>query len=155
MTRSREKTKGRKDSGSFVQLPHAILEHENFARLSHKAVRLLINIYGQYRGSNNGDLNMAYTVMKRLGWKSKDQLYKAKNELMEIGWIVQTRQGGRNFCSLYAVTFQAIDECKGKLDVKPCRVALGYWKLGYNPEIKNCTPNTGQADPPHGPVLKV
>lgn len=97
MARNRQKAKGRKDSGSFVQLPHAILEHPNFARLSHRAVRLLISLYGQYRGQNNGDLCMAYTVMKPLGWKSKDQLHKAKKELLETGWIVQTRQGGRNF----------------------------------------------------------
>jgi hypothetical protein len=44
------------------------------------------------------------------------------------GFIEQTRQGGKNQCSLYAVTWLAIDECNGKLDVNPTRAASNLWK---------------------------
>ena len=42
--------------------------------------------------------------------------------------FIVSRMGGRNTCSLYALTFQAIDECKGKLDISSSIVASGDWK---------------------------
>ena len=57
------------------------------------------------------------TVMEPFGWKSNDQLRKALSELMHYGFLVKTRQGGRNLCSLYyALGWYAIDHCKGKHD---------------------------------------
>ncbi|WP_157673558.1 hypothetical protein [Endozoicomonas ascidiicola] len=44
---------------------------------------------------------------------------------------MQTRMGlamGRGKPHLYALTFLAIDECGGKLDVAATRVASGKWK---------------------------
>ena len=134
---------GRKESGSFVMLPHTVLEHENYARRSHRAIRLLIDLYGQYRGNNNGDLCLAWTIMTKKGWKSKDQLHKAKKELLDSGWIIVTRQGGRNKCSLYAVTFKSIDYCNGKLDVKETHAALGDWKGIQSVKITTPAPNEG------------
>lgn len=152
MSRNRRKTKGRKESGSFIALWHAILEHPNYTKLSPRAVKLLIDIYAQYRGNNNGDLCAAHTLMKKRGWKSKDQLQKAKDELLKVGWLMVTRQGGRNKPTLYAVTFLAIDECKGKLDVKPTATAPGNWK---NPpsEVKSGAPNTGQVGSHGGAIV--
>ena len=53
---------------------------------------------------------------------------KAKNELIERGFIAVSRQGGRNKCSLYAVTWQPIDDCKGKLDIGASNKPLNLWK---------------------------
>jgi len=152
MSRNRLKTKGRMEHSSFVALPHAVLEHPNFTKLSPRAVKLLIDMYAQYRGLNNGDLCAAFTLMKKRGWRSKDQLQKAKDELLEAGWLMVTRQGGRNKPTLYAVTFQAINECNGKLDVKPTVTAPGNWK---NPpsEVKSGAPNTGQLGPYGGATV--
>ncbi|MEE9354308.1 MAG: hypothetical protein V3U75_01830 [Methylococcaceae bacterium] len=153
MARTRLKVKGRRVSGSFVSLPHALLEHSNYAALSARAVKLLIDLYAQYRGKNNGDLCATLSVMKKRGWNSNDQITKARNELLQSGWIVQTKQGGLNLGpSLFAVTFQSIDECGGKLDCSATRTALAYWKLGYNPELKLPHRNTVQTEPPHGTV---
>jgi hypothetical protein len=55
-------------------------------------------------------------------------VHKALAELLALGFIEQTRQGGKNQCSLYAVTWLAIDECNGKLYVKPTNVASNLWK---------------------------
>ncbi len=134
---SRIKAKGRQESGSFIAIPHAVLEHANYARLRPRAVKLLLDLYVQYRGTNNGDLCAAWSIMKKRGWSSRDQLQKAKRELLDTGWIVLTRQGGRHLACLYAVTFKPIDECNGKLDIRSTRTALGYWKLGFNPIEKN------------------
>jgi hypothetical protein len=66
--------------------------------------------------------------MKLYGWHSQGSVHKALTELLALGFIEQTRQGGKNQCSLYAVTWLAIDDCKGKLDVNPTRVASNLWK---------------------------
>ena len=152
MRRDRRRNKGRAESGSFVIVPHAVLEHPNYMTLSARAVKLLMDIYAQYRGKNNGDLCAAFTTMRQRGWRSKDQLQKAKDELLEVGWLIVTRQGGRNMPTLYAVTFQAIDECNGKLDVKPTAAAPGNWKKPA-PEVKSGAPNTGQLSPHGGAIV--
>jgi len=145
-----EKAKGRRESGTFVAVPHACLNHPNYMRLSPRAVKLLFDLLVQFRGINNGDFSAAWTIMSKRGWKSRDQLFKARRELEDTGWIQLTRQGGRNRCSLYGVTFQAIDECNGKLDVSATVTALGWWKRtpalpAYS--TKALTRHTGQYHP--------
>ena len=152
MARTREKIKGRRDSGTFSKLIHAYFQSPEFAGLSPRAVKALIDIYCQYRGNNNGDLCAAISIMKARGWRSKDQLSKALKELIEKGWLTITRQGGRNMATLYAVTFMPIDECHGKLDVMPTSTPLHLWKRpGLIPVAAICLPRpAGQVAPPHG-----
>jgi hypothetical protein len=111
-----------------VSLPHSVLKHPAFATLTPRATKLLIDLATQYRGKNNGDLSMPLSQMRNRGWNSSDQLQKAKNELIERGFIAVSRQGGRNKCSLYAVTWQPIDDCKGKLDINSTYKAQNLWK---------------------------
>jgi hypothetical protein len=129
MANSYSKAKGRNEKGRFVALPHHCLNHENYIRMSHKAKTLFVNMVLQYNGSNNGDLCIAYSIMKKQGWKSKQTLFLAMDELKHYGWIVKTRIGGMdNTAHLYAITFHSIDECKGKLDIKPTKTPPGNWK---------------------------
>ncbi len=128
--KSRQRTKGRREAGHYVQVPTELLKHPNYAELLPIEVKLFFDLYGQYNGFNNGDFTAAWKIMEKLGWKSKSQLYKALKGLVGKGFIVLTRQGGRNKCSLYGVTFQSIDECKGKLDHPETQTALGWWKTG-------------------------
>ena len=125
---SRARYKGRKESGSFVAVPHTVLNHPNYLALSPHARMLLFDLYVQFKGSNNGDFSMPWSAMAKRGWKSKGTLNKAKKELLARGLIVLTRQGGRHCCCLYAVTWKPIDECGGKLEAPPTRVAPGNWK---------------------------
>jgi hypothetical protein len=128
----RSKLTGKGSGASFVQVPHRLLNEKKYCELSPIAVKLLFDLYAEYRGSNNGDFSIAWRLMQPRGWKSKQTLYKARNQLLEKGFLVQTRFGGRNYCSLYAVTWQAIDECNGKLEIPPTRVAPGTWKSESN-----------------------
>ena len=130
MADKRMKAKGRKEKGSFLLLPHAILYHSNYHSLTSSEVKLYIDIAAQYFGSNNGDLSAAWTTMKDKGWHSKETLFKARKGLVEKGFIVVTREGGRNRCTLFGLTFQPIDECKGKLDINSSSIPLGWWKTG-------------------------
>ena len=124
----RRLVKGRQTTNSFLGLPHHVLDHDNFRTLSPKATKLLIDIAAQYRGSNNGDLCAPMSLMKKRGWNSCDQLAKAKKELIKQDVIHLTRQGGRNKCSLYALTWFPIDECKGKLDIASTKTAPVNWR---------------------------
>jgi hypothetical protein len=66
--------------------------------------------------------------MQERGWHSKETLQNALEELRHYGFLTLTRQGGRNLCSLFAVTWWAIDDCGGKLDVGETRVPSNEWR---------------------------
>ena len=120
----------RRETGSFVAIPKAVVNSSNYASLSGVAVKLLIQIAEQFNGFNNGDLQASWVIMRYNGWKSNATLNRAKQELVEKGFIEQTRQGWLRpaRCALYALTWKPIDDCQGKLDVLATKVASGYWK---------------------------
>ena len=126
--RKRERFKGRRDSGTFMRIPTAVLDSPNFRALSHKAKALLLDIGARYSGHNNGDLAAPWSWMRERGWKSKDTLQRALVELQHYGMIEKTRQGGLHEPNLYAFTWLAVDSCKGRLDVAPTSVASCKWK---------------------------
>lgn len=129
MARSLRKAKGRADTGPVTVIPKVILESEEYAALTAYEVKLLIDLVVQYNGyTNNGDLQCVWRLIKHRGWRSQDTLARALRGLLDKGFIVKTRQGGQHRCSLYAVTWVEIHECKGKLDVHPTRTALGLWR---------------------------
>ena len=125
--RDRGKFKGRKDSGTFMQVPTAVLMSPNFLGLSHKAKALLLDIGARYNGHNNGDLAAPWSWMQARGWRSKDTLHKAIKELLPTGMIELTRQGGLHGPSLYAFTWKPIDACKAHPEIAPTKVASGKW----------------------------
>lgn len=119
----------RREKGGFAAIPHCLLESPLFTELSAHAVKLLMDLAAQYKGFNNGDLTIAWTIMERRGWKSRDTLNKARKELLTKGLIEITRIGDRRRPNLYCLTFFAIDECNGKLDVSPTERPPSTWRL--------------------------
>jgi hypothetical protein len=108
----------------FLHLHRSLLECQDFISLKGNSIKLLIDLGYQYNGYNNGDLCASLSVMRKRGWNSNQQLAKALKELLERNLIVQTKQGGLNLGpNLYAITWQPIDECNGKLDANPTTVA--------------------------------
>ena len=133
MPMNRQKAKGRRESGPFVPLPCSVLNNKNFITLSYKANKLIMDMASQLRFSssgptNNGDISIAWSVMQKRGWKSKETLQNAANELQHFGFIKLTRQGGRHKCSLFALTWWAINDCGGKLECRETRVPSNEWK---------------------------
>ncbi|WP_457321454.1 hypothetical protein [Stenotrophomonas sp. P5_B8] len=51
----------------------------------------------------------------------------AKRELLEAGWIIETRKGGRNSCGLYALSYYPIDESR-KHQEPATHVAPDLWQ---------------------------
>ncbi|GAA5138047.1 hypothetical protein GCM10023339_78590 [Alloalcanivorax gelatiniphagus] len=134
MALSRVKAKSRRAAGSFAALPHIVMESGDFRCLSGSAMKVLMCLLRQYTGKNNGDLSASYTQVKAWGIGSKSTLTRALEELQERNLIQQTREGrflnpgGR--CALYALTWQAIDDCDGKLDVGGTNVPPRKFTLG-------------------------
>lgn len=128
MQLKRKNIKGRRTSGSFLALPHNVLNHPDFISLSPRAIKLLIDLAAQFKGKNNGDLCATFSMMKKRGWNSNDQLKKATDELIQKSLLQLSRQGGRHCSNLYALTWKSIDECDGKLDIEPTRLAPRSFK---------------------------
>ena len=117
--------KGRREGGSFVAMPHAVMDSPNYRRCSGTAIRLLFDLARQYRGNNNGDLAPA---LVRDG-PAHQAKAKALRELVHYGLLVQTKHGGLGMPSLYALTWLAIDPCRNKLEVAATAKPPGHWKV--------------------------
>lgn len=122
------KAKGRRDSDRFTGVPHKVMKTRKYLSINTHAKTLLFELAFQYNGHNNGDLSASWTLMKERGFRSKSTLSKAIKQLIDVGFIQITRAGGINTCTLYALTWKAIDYCKGKLDVDETNVPSGFWK---------------------------
>ncbi|MFE8032269.1 hypothetical protein [Thiohalocapsa marina] len=130
---SRQRVKGRKSNGSFCALPHSIFRARSdggppVAVLSARARALLVDLAMQYNGKNNGNLSAAPAVMASYGWTSQGTLADTIAELVAHGFLLQTRQGGRNQCSLFALTWVGIDD--GPHDAQPDPVPSRLWEEG-------------------------
>lgn len=123
MPRSRNKIRGRGKSPPFVRLFHKLLDHPDYISLSHPAKALLIDVMRQYNGHNNGDFCVTLSLLSKRGWTSNDTLRRALNQLLASGLLIQSRQGGRNYPSLYAITFEPINDCGGKIEIAPTQAA--------------------------------
>ena len=129
MGKSFKGAKDKRERGSFLAIPTAVLDSKNYASLSYSSVKLLLDVSRQYRGHNTGDLCAAWKVMKPKGWRSEATLNKAKKELLDKGFLFETRKGRRpNLCGLYAVTWLALDP-SSKYDIAPKGYTYGAWKL--------------------------
>ena len=123
MTSRKAKSKAITYKG-FLHFHRPLLECQDFMSLKGNSIKLLIDLGYQYNGYNNGDLCASLSVMRKRGWNSNQQLAKAFKELLGRNLIVQTKQGGLNLGpNLYAITWQPINECGGKLDANPTTVA--------------------------------
>ena len=128
MDRMLARTKGRKEAGNFLRVPAAVIDSPNFRCLTTKAKALILDMGAAFNGHNNGDLAAPWSWMRERGWRSKDTLQRALEELQRHGMIELTRQGGLHGPSLYAFTWMPIDRCKDKLEVPSTTVASGKWK---------------------------
>lgn len=97
-------------AGGFVAVPWAVLDCAAYARLSHPARSLLLEIARQFVRDNNGRLLASAAYLAKRGWTSADVITRAKRELLEAGFIHETVRGHRpNKASWYAVTWRLLD----------------------------------------------
>ena len=151
-SKRRRQHKGRGSEHSFLGIPHYILRSPEFGRLTGWDVKLLIEFGGNYRGKNNGDLSAAFSVLKTRGWNSAGTLNATIQRLVRDGWIIHTRQGSRNRCALFALTWWPLDECPGKwLEISAEVTARHSWKtdsvvaMRTNVVAMRCSQGSGAA----------
>lgn len=140
MAKTFGKAKGRRESGTYTALPHALIDHPDFANLSASALRVLICLARQYNGRNNGDLSAPLSRVKESGVKSSASLSTALDELKQKRWIICTRMGrfmkpGAR-CSLYGLTWLPINECPGK-DLEHPETVVPLRSLSLEKRAKN------------------
>ncbi|MFZ2652777.1 MAG: hypothetical protein WA210_21975 [Burkholderiaceae bacterium] len=103
-----------RDAGGFVALPWSVLDSTAYARLSHPAKALLLELARQFVRDNNGRLLASLSYLSKRGWNSADVITRAKRELLDAGFIHETVKGHRpNRASWYALTWQALDRLPG------------------------------------------
>lgn len=153
------RNKGRKgdagrDSGGFVALPWSVLDCPAYAALSTHAKALLLEVARQFHRDDNGRMLLSRAYMATRGWKSNDTIAKAKNELLNGGFIFETVKGHRpNKASWYAVTWRTLDKMPGYDEGMAQLFERGAYQKSA-PLKKILTPprGTGRASivPPHG-----
>lgn len=137
----RAKMTGKGSHSQFLRLPYHVLGSPEWAALNGNEIKMLIELFRQFNGSNNGDFSATYGSLKGRGWKSKDTITRTLKSLEASGWIVTTRQGGRHIgCSLYGVTWEPINWCKGKHQWPTEITPSNAWR-------KNGAPITGEQWP--------
>lgn len=103
--------KDKRPSGRFYQVSAVLLQSKAYIALSANAKALLMDMLEQYHGDDNGRLICTWAHMhEKRGWKSRDTLNKARNELLVAGFLFETVKGRRpNRASWFALTFFALD----------------------------------------------
>lgn len=151
---NRKKAKGRAPGGRYISILHSVLEHPDYQALTGAAVKVLNYMLIQYNGSNNGDLSIAMGTMRKYGFRSSDTLDSAKKQLLQRGLIIETRAGRftnpGGVCALYAITWQPIDECGGKLDVPATSKPVRAFSLENHHLKKTPCPVSGSEAPKNG-----
>lgn len=77
--------------GRFCALPHKVLDSSAFTCLTGSATRLLLDVLRTYNGTNNGQIHLTLTALKKRGWNSNDVFSRARQELQDKGFIQMTR----------------------------------------------------------------
>ena len=102
------RSKGRrgKTVEPFVKYPRDMMVSPAFANLTPNGHKTLNYLASQYRWKNNGDLDISEKNARKRGWRiSGASLRRGAAELLEAGFIEQTRQGNRNKASLYGLSW--------------------------------------------------
>ena len=112
--------------GNHSAMPHAVMDSNAFVGATDMARSLLFPLIRQHNGLNNGHLHLASKWLKKQGYKSSS-IYKAKDELIERGLIIQTKWGGLGIgASLFALTWLPISNFIG-LNIEPSGYLRGAW----------------------------
>jgi hypothetical protein len=152
----RERVRATKLRGRFVALPYEVICSEQFRRLSHASVRLLVLVATGYSGRNNGKLVACRKSLRKHGWLSDDSTSRCLKQLTEAGLLVQTRMGARpNKAGWYALSWRPLDQTDGlDFDARLWRPFVGT-PLGplIGPTMQRIGPSGGQANAPSGPTV--
>lgn len=135
----------------YISLPHCVLDSTSYADLNGSAIKLLTLIARQWNGYNNGNLTCTWDQMKPYfgGQDTMRSALKAliKQRLIEITGTGSTSRKGGLPPVLYAITWESIDEYRGKgqMTAKPTSTPIrNDWdKIGNPKPPKSPAPDIG------------
>lgn len=114
-------------SGSYTAIPHRVLDSKAFMGASNRAKAMLFELCRQHNGRNNGHFQLSVGWLRKRGWKSNDQIQKAKTELLDRGLVIKTRLGGLSAGpDWFALTWAPICNYDG-LDISSSDYHPGKW----------------------------
>lgn len=123
-------------SGQILAIPRVVKRSTAFIACSMLARALLLELADQHNGANNGRLHLSYKYLREKGFRSKHQIAKGRDELLERNLIIQTKQGGLPIrvggkttfsgASWFALTWLHISNFVG-LDLRPSDYHPGKW----------------------------
>lgn len=141
-----------RDGGRFVALPLSVLECPAYAALSHPARSLLLEVAMQCHGDDNGRLLLSRAHLAKRGWRSADVIQRAKQELLDGGFIFETVKGCRpNKASWYAVTWRSLDKLPGYDQGVTVAFQRGAYRLADATKNTPLIPSHGTGAPAIGP----
>ena len=94
----------------YIMMRQDLLSSPHFYSLSGNAQKVFNYLAGQYRGGNNGNLSCPKSAAELLNM-TQLTMRRALKELEDAEFLIVSRQGGKNQCSLYALTCFRIDDC--------------------------------------------
>jgi hypothetical protein len=148
---ARNRHKGNSLGERFIAIPHSVMTAPHFVTLSSHAVKLLLDVAAQYKGDNNGDLSIAWKLMRPRGWHSETTLHKSKRALLAGGFLYETRAGRRpNVCSLFALTWHALDPCDKFDPGAKAGFTRGEYRFKASPPGVTGSPTKKTPTPPRG-----
>lgn len=101
----------------YASIYISVCSSKAFTGASNNAKAFLFALMQQHNGQNNGHLHLVNKWLAKKGWSSASQNKKMRDELIQRGLVVQTRQGGLNAdCSWFALTWLPISNATG-LDI--------------------------------------
>ncbi|MFN8893407.1 MAG: hypothetical protein ACK5Y8_06560 [Betaproteobacteria bacterium] len=127
------------DGPSFVALHDNVMRSPGMRQTGHTARSLLLDIALQYDGKNNGQLVAAQKYLKALGWRSSDVVTWALRELCAAGLLIETRKGGINRPSWFALAWQPLDWRAG-MDMEAVVYERAHRGAYYRPDAPPVRP---------------
>lgn len=100
----------------YDKMPRDVTSCANYTKLTYTGRALLHQAATFFVGQNNGDICLASSLMKPLGWKD-DALHRARHELLYYGFLIMTKRGVNRKPDLFALAWINIHSCNGKHDI--------------------------------------
>ena len=120
------------NGSTFSMLRHDVANDTRFISLSNSAKVAFLHLLARYDGKNNGDLCAPLNRAKEYFGLSSQGLKNALDELVSFELLQITRQGGKNQCSLYALTcFPLNDVNKAGIFIKATERPSDKWKKSF------------------------
>ncbi len=120
--------------GGHVRIYWVLIDSVAWRALGYPSQALYTLLRRRLQSTNNGNISATLGDLKHYGWSSSATLARALRELVALGFLAVTRQGGiaygRQVCTLYRFTDeQVFDQPKFGIKATP---ATNEWKQFAN-----------------------